>query len=237
MRDLSTFEIQPQPNAYTCGPTCLHAVYRYFGDGLSHEQVLQETPMLADGGTLGVFLGLHALRRGYKATMYTYSLGVFDPTWFVPDGPDLIERLERQHDAKQDPKIRISCQAYIEFLRLGGRVLLQDLTPDLVRKPLRKGLPILTGLSATFLYREKRENSVTCAEDDVAGEPQGHFVVLCGYSSESREVAVADPLHTNPISSSQRYSLPLDRVIGSILLGVLTYDANLLVLEPPRRPS
>jgi hypothetical protein len=28
----------------------------------------------------------------------------------------------------------------------------------------------------------------------------------------------------------------LDRLICAILIGVLTYDANLLILEPPPRP-
>ena len=32
--------------------------------------------------TLAVLLGCHALRRGYEATIYTFNLQVFDPTWF-----------------------------------------------------------------------------------------------------------------------------------------------------------
>jgi hypothetical protein len=233
-RDLSELEILAQPNDFVCGPICLHAVYRFFGDQLPPEQVIADTPMLEAGGTLGVFLGLHALRRGYRATIYSYNLDVFDPTWSQLDAAALSERLERQIEAKQDPKLRITCRAYLEYLRVGGRVLVEDLTPDLIRRPLRKGLPVLTGLSATFLYREAREHPLTNAVDDVRGVPQGHFVVLCGYEPEARRVIVADPLVSNPIAPARRYSVPLDRVINSILLGVLTYDANLLVIEPGR---
>ena len=32
---LEDLEIQAQPDDLTCGPTCLHAVYRYFGDDVS----------------------------------------------------------------------------------------------------------------------------------------------------------------------------------------------------------
>jgi hypothetical protein len=46
-------------------------------------------------------------------------------------------------------------------------------------------------------------------------------------------VCVADPLEDNPRSQKPIYWLPVERVINAILLGVLTYDANLLVLEPP----
>lgn len=42
-------EILPQPDDATCGPTCLQAVYRYFGDDMPLEQVIRETPALGGG--------------------------------------------------------------------------------------------------------------------------------------------------------------------------------------------
>src|SRR5262245_60688167 len=105
--------MQPQPDDMTCGPTCLHAVYRYFDDDMPLEQVINEVAMLDEGGTLAVLLGCHALRRGYEASIYTYNLDVFDPTWFSspndrssdPDTSgrpcvDLVERLNAQIAAK-----------------------------------------------------------------------------------------------------------------------------------------
>ena len=35
------FDILPQPDDCTCGPTCLHAVYRYFGDEIPLTQVVR----------------------------------------------------------------------------------------------------------------------------------------------------------------------------------------------------
>jgi hypothetical protein len=70
-------------------------------------------------------------------------------------------------------------------------------------------------------------------DDDIRGVPTGHFVVLCGWDSEQQRVRVADPLEDNPHHPEPIYWLPVERVINAILLGVLTYDANLLVLEPP----
>jgi hypothetical protein len=86
-------DILAQPDNLTCGPTCLHAVYRFFRDQLPLEQVIQETPQLFEGGTLAVLLGCHALRRGYDVTILTCNLQVFDPTWFQPPFPPLSERL------------------------------------------------------------------------------------------------------------------------------------------------
>ena len=103
----------------------------------------------------------------------------------------------------------------------------------MLRRFLNRRLPILTGLSATFLYREMRERPPGNQSDDVAGNPAGHFVVLTGYAPHAREVYVNDPLESNPLSSTHSYRLGIDRVIGAIYLGVLTYDGNLVVLEPP----
>ena len=37
-----SLDILPQPDELTCGPTCLHAVYRYYGDDISLDQVIAE---------------------------------------------------------------------------------------------------------------------------------------------------------------------------------------------------
>ena len=125
----------------------------------------------------------------------------------------------------------MASKTYVEFLRLGGKVRMQELTPSLLRRYLKQDIPLLTGLSATYLYREAREIGSSGTADDVKGEPSGHFVVLCGYDKEKRSVLVADPWELNPISSDHIYVIDLDRVICSILLGILTYDANLLIVQ------
>ena len=54
---LNKLKILTQPDDSTCGPTSLHAVYQYFDDEISLEQVISEVSFLEDGGTLAVFLG------------------------------------------------------------------------------------------------------------------------------------------------------------------------------------
>lgn len=226
-------EIQRQPNDATCGPTCLHAVYRYYGDEVGLSTLVDEVPQLTGGGTLAVHLANHALRRGYRAQIFTYNLTVFDPSWFEDKPPDLAERLREQARVKRDPMLLAATGAYLEFLSLGGELAMEDLTPALLRRWLERGTPLLTGLSATFLYRSPREwGQATLVEDDVRGAPTGHFVVLSGWDAERRAVLVADPLEDNPRFQRHFYWLPVERVINAVLLGVLTYDANLLVLIP-----
>jgi hypothetical protein len=225
-------EILPQPDDFTCGPTCLHALYRYFGDELPLERVIGEVPVLENGGTLDVLLANHALARGYSARIFTYNVQMFDPTWFNREGVDLAERLRLQMVHKDSERLRIATEAYLLFLRRGGELRFEELTTALVRKYLSREIPILTGLSATYLYGSAREFGPEGQADDVRGKPAGHFVVLCGYDRETREVLVADPLRKNPLSDTHQYTVSIDRVICAVLLGILTYDANLLIIEP-----
>ncbi len=226
-------EMSAQPDDTTCGPTCLHAVYRYFGDELPLTDVISQTSALEQGGTLAVLLGCHALLRGYRATIFTYNLQLFDPTWFRDPGIDLAQRIRAQMEVKDKKKLHVASQAYLEFLRLGGEVRMQDMTANLLRKYLKKSLPILVGLSSTYLYNEQREFGERSVSDDIRGYPQGHFVVLCGYDSEERSVLVADPLESNPLATGEhRYVVDLDRLMCAIMLGIVTYDANLLIIRP-----
>jgi hypothetical protein len=79
-----------------------------------------------------------------------------------------------------------------------------------------------------------RDVPETNADDDVRGEPVGHFVVLTGHRRNAREILIADPHHANPLARTRYYAVQVQRLIGAILLGVMTYDANLLVIEPQR---
>jgi hypothetical protein len=225
------FAILPQPTVTTCGPTCLHAVYRYYGDTIPLEQVIDEVQTLEQGGTLAVFLANHALRRGYKALIFTYDLSLFDPSWFIDDDIDISAKLREQAFVKQGVRLHLATRAFIEFLGSGGTLAFRDLNPSLIRRYLKRGIPILTGLSATYLHRTPRERSADNADDDIAGTSSGHFVVLYGYDKKERLVQIADPFFPNPLAQSRYYSVRIDRLICSIMLGILTNDANLLIIS------
>lgn len=222
------FEIQRQPTDFVCGPTCLHAVYQYFGRTDPLEKVIEEVHEIPGGGTLAVHLGIHALDRGFAATIVTNNLHVFDPTWFRP-GVDLPAKLTAQAKVKNDTKLRLATAAYLRFLSMGGVIRQENFTLDLLRTHIDRGIPLVAGLSATYLYDTPRETD-DGNYDDVGGMPTGHFVVIRGYDRDQEHVLIADPYGDS--ASGQHYSVEIHRLLPAILLGVLTYDANLLVLEP-----
>jgi hypothetical protein len=230
------FSILPQPTDYTCGPTCLHAVYAYYGDSIPLEKVINEVPMLEGGGTLIVQLAVHALSRGYSSTIYSYNMQLLDPTWFDLDRDRLCHKLVAQAKVKEIPRLKFATEAYLKFIEMGGVLRYDDLNPQLIRKYLDRSIPILTGLSSTYLHRTSREVEWKIpAEDDVGGDPVGHFVVLCGYDPSRNAVTIADPLWPNPMADSHIYRTSIDRVICAILLGIMTYDANILIITPPQK--
>jgi hypothetical protein len=227
----------PQPDETTCGPTCLHAVYTYWGESERLSNIIARLPSLEHGGTFAVFLGCDALRKGYRARIYTYNLMVFDPTWFTRPHVDLTERLTRQRERKTDVRLRNVTDGYLEFLSLGGRIRLVNLSQHLIRAILKRGLPLLTGLSSTYLYQTPRVFGPQDEPDDIRGFPEGHFVVIAGWDEVHRKVLVVDPYQPNRYGPAYKYWIGIDRVIAAILLGIVTHDANLLVIYPPQLPG
>jgi hypothetical protein len=220
-----------QPDNYTCGPACLAAVYDYHGQPRPLAAIIRDTPRNPDGGTVGVFLGLAAQAEGFAATIYSYNMHVFDPTWHRLPPEALIRKLERQAAAKREVKLRRVLRAYVRFLRQGGRVRFADLRTDLLVRHLAAGQPVITGLSATWLYRSRRE--FADRYNDIRGEPVGHFVVISGWDPVRRRFEVRDPSRQVPFATSGRYAVEAARLMAAILLGERTYDGVLLVLEPP----
>jgi len=226
-------DILSQPDDSSCGPTSLHAVYAYMGHKISLESLLEEVRSLSDGGTLAVLLGLDALKRGFKAEIHSYNLRIFDPTWHKLDRNSLVDKLQLQLVYKTGKKFTEATNAYIHFLKAGGILSFEDLTQDLLLKYFKINLPVLAGLNSNYLYKSAREylksdNKSIC--DDIKGEPQGHFVVLHGMTGKDK-IMVADPYIKNPISETNYYQVDVNRLINAIHLGIVTYDANLLIIS------
>ena len=231
-------DILPQPDNTTCGPTCLHAVYRHYDDVVPLSQVISEVAELKEGGTLAVYLACHALKRGYRASIFSHNLQIFDPSWSGVPRPEMIEKLQQQIVYKKDiPGFKVASKAYIQFLELGGRLRFEVLTAGLIRRYLKRSIPLLSGLSSTYLYNCAREltGGNDFIFDDIRGEIQGHFVVLAGYDMHKRSVLVADPYKPNPVAPGQYYEVNIYRLICAIMLGILTYDGDILIVEPRKK--
>ncbi|KTC86573.1 C39 family peptidase [Legionella brunensis] len=229
--------IHTQPDDETCGPTSLHAVYKYYGMDTSLESVVSEVERSLYGGTLAPLLGNHALSKGFDVVIYINNLTIFDPTWFTNGKANpamLYKKIETQMHYKLDPGLQQVSKAYLTYLSLGGQVYFKSLETQVLKLYFDQKVPIITGLNATYLYRCARElyEQGKAVFDDIRGTICGHFVVLCGYDEEQKHVIVADPHKENPLSHDNYYKVSSHRLINSIMLGVTTFDANLLIIRP-----
>ena len=230
-------KILPQPDDVTCGPTSLHAIYHHYGYQISLHRLISEIEMLEGGGTLGVFLGLDALKRGFDATIHSVNLEIFDPTWVNLSMEALADKLRQEYAAKHRAKLRVAIKAYLRFIELGGIVSLKDFKPGLFDRYFKKNVPLIAGVSTTFLYQSKREytNSDNMSVfDDIHGDPMGHFVVVYG-ENEEKKFLIADPDCTNPIAHDHYYAVERNRLVHTILLGILTYDSLILAVQPKKK--
>lgn len=227
-----------QPDDESCGPTSLYAIYKYYGLNVSHQTVIDEVERSMSGGTLSPLLGLHALTQGFKTNIYIHNLHLFDPSWFENgrvDSDFLYKKLKQQMRYKRKLAIQQESKAYLKYLKAGGTVSFKTLDAALLQGYFLKNIPILTGLSATYLYDSPRECYTTDRKvffDDIRGDPCGHFVVLCGFDTHNGLMVVADPHRENPISKNNYYKVSSQRLINAIMLGVTTYDASILIIEP-----
>ncbi|MDQ8197839.1 hypothetical protein QEH56_06760 [Pelagicoccus enzymogenes] len=222
--------MQAQPTETSCGPTCLQAVYQHFEDVYPLESIISDIPENPDGGTYSVMLANHALKRGYQATIYSYNLRVFDPTWAELEAEEIAPKLAKRREHSSSKRARTNLSAYIEFLEQGGEIRFDELDSALLAMLLAKGNPVIAGLNSTHLYRSSRLKK-NGKEDDVNGDVEGHFVTLFEYDHANKQILVADPYQKNPLSESLIYAIDPQRLINSVMLGIVTYDANLLLID------
>ncbi len=222
--------VSKQPDDESCGITCLKAIYDFHAYPTSLEKLKHEIEHWQTGGTVAVNLARNALAHGFKAEIYTYNIKIFDPTWKALEPKELSSKLRQRQRKIRSKKQKQVIGFYLDFLKKGGVLKFDDLDEALFTRLFKERHPIICGLSATYLYQQMRETPDN-QEDDIIGQPVGHFVVVSGWDPQSRTVTIQDPLRKNPLSESGTYKLPFTRFSNAVMLGILTYDENLLVIQ------
>lgn len=221
--------VSKQPDDESCGITCLQAIYDYYAHPTSLDKLKNEIEHWQTGGTVAVNLARHALGRGFSAEIHTYNIKIFDPTWKDLSPKDLSRKLNQRARKIRSKKQKMVIGFYQDFLKKGGVLKFDDLDEDLLSRLFKDHKPIICGLSATYLYQHMRETPDN-DENDIIGQPVGHFVVVTGWDPHTRTVTIQDPLRKNPISDTGTYKLPFTKFSNAVMLGILTYDENLLVI-------
>lgn len=231
------FKMMTQPDDESCGISCLYSIYKYHGIDVSYEHLVQEVDRSLSGGTLAPLLGKNALLHGCNVTLYTNNLILFDPTWFnhPNDSNDFLAQKLIEQLKRKNPRLLGATHLFLEYLSLGGKVSFRIINVDLLEGYFARSIPVMAALNSTYLYDTSREDFDelgNAISDDIMGKPCGHFVVLYGHERNEKLITVADPFVKNPLSRQNYYKVSPDRLINAIMLGLSTYDGNLLIIEP-----
>jgi len=223
-----------------CGPFSLTQVFWYFNKNISPKKIVREIKRLASGGTCDSFLGLYAIKEGFKSEIIPYNINIFDPTWKDISSLDLIDKLEKRMKFEINKNLRERISGYINFLKRGGKIIFKPLSILTVLSYLKKGIPLISSLSLTALYEEsrmviyKRKNIIKWYHDDVKGESVGHFVVISGYDHKKKLFKIKDSWHEIPYNFSKTgdYVVNIEHFFYSMMMGCLTGGGSFTIVYP-----
>ncbi len=153
-------------------------------------------------------LAILARRHGFAATIYTWNLNLFDPDWF---SGSLLESLERELSWLDvaDPA-HATLSRYCDLVRLGGFLIFEDPTPELLVRHLGRGRVPVAWTSPECLGLDVPELRVDAA-------------LARSFDRRALEIVVTPP------GSTARHRIRFARFVMSLLLG---NPRAMMVLQP-----
>lgn len=67
--------------------------------------------------------------------------------------------------------------------------------------------------------------------DEWMGAATGHFIIIQGYDTADETLYIADPYAPHPLSNDHYYKTSFSHWLHAHLLGIVSYDAELLVIS------
>jgi Peptidase_C39 like family len=204
---------QYQPTNSSCSPTALSILLSHYDMDLTVDDISKQVPQVKnedgeDSGTINQQLATYAISLGFSVSLYTFDCQIIDMSWQDLSISEIIDRLEAAKGGWIVPSLgkqwsEAYRQSYIDYLKAGGRLIIQPaVTTQLMYKLLEDG-PILPCLCSNTLYgkgKSRSEDSTSSVLDDVNGRAFNHSVVVYGVD-EQGNFLIADPwyepgLHT-----------------------------------------
>lgn len=217
-----------------CGPTALKMVMEYLsGKDYDLDEIIKDADSIQKYVDWDFKLGTAAIKRGFKATIFTLSIDFFDPTWHGLSRSQLLRKLRQRlkfvmkynkkdlHDGYIWWWYESSLKAIIKFLEKGGKIVFKPITKELIISYLSKGVPVICPVNGSLMYGRKRFYRKTF--DDVKGKYFGHVITATGY--ENNRFTLTDTYE----GSKRNGLLKVDRdlLINSILLST----GDLIVIQ------
>ena len=204
-----------QINPYSCIPACLQEVFSYYKKQISQEKILDslEHP---ERGMAVAQAGFFAKKSGFKPTVITNNISIFDPIWFSLTNVKLIDNLEKRKKFV-DKYNQALIDAYIKYIEATGTIKFESISADLLKKYLSQNIPIIIELASTYLYKKAKSTRPGAFDNAFKGDIEGHGVVIAGFNGD--KFKIVDPnSRQNPYNKSGIYWIPGDELMTSFSL-------------------
>ena len=211
-------------------------ILNHYGISKTIDDIKSEVPVYISksGVPLGSSLGhiaTYFITLGFKTTLHTVDIEIFDPSWSGLTSLELIDnlRLRRQHFKSVKYEVEaldVIFDGYIKFLEAGGKIVFPIIDENYLIDLLSLG-PIYCSVNYNFLNSTSKylfEGSVS-THDPVKGSSFAHIVTLAGFHDGQFKVVDPDAEFggVRLINSSL--------LVGSIYLAESDYDPLLITLE------
>jgi hypothetical protein len=220
-----------------CVQSSASQMLSFYGINKSVEEIKKEVPVDIDseGKELGSSLGhiaTYFIQLGFKTTIHTVDLEIFDQSWKGSNNEQLINNLQERkkyikHARYEEQIMNHVIDGYILFLEKGGKVELPIVDEKYLYNLLTHG-PIYTVVSYNFLNQSPKYKFVKNSkpmQDDMAGTPNTHVIVISGYKDGKFEIT--DPDYE---FGGKRLIEP-SLLIGAFYLAETDCDPILITLE------
>lgn len=210
----------------------------HYGIEKNTNQVKKEVPVYKthDGKLLGSSLGHIALyfqKLGFKTTIHTTDIQIFDRSWSKLVRPKLIENLKQRrqnirHPIYDELAIKAIFDGYIKFLEAKGKIVMPVISEKYLLSLLKNG-PIFSVVSYNFLNQTSKfsfdSQNQKHIKDSINGIPSTHAVVINGFNNNSFNVIDPD------LKFGGKRQIKPDLLIGSIYLAETDYDNLLITIQ------
>jgi len=108
----------------TCGPSCLQQVLSYYGKEITLDEILKEVKM-SKYGTWTEYLGIYAIKHGFKAKLIYYNVYYINPSWFKLSKNKLIKKLQIVLKYEKDKIKKDGIVSLLDYLEANGKIIFQ----------------------------------------------------------------------------------------------------------------
>lgn len=210
----------------------------HYGIHKTLSEIKQEVPVYIskNGDPIGTSIGHIAsyfIKLGFKTTIHTTDIQIFDRSWENKNTSELIELLKLRkkyvkHSTYDNNTLDVIFDGYIYFLQKKGQVVFPEIDVNYIYEKLKKG-PIFAVVNYNYFNNVAKYAydaiSKCNIEDSIKGNPGTHAVVIHGYNDCL--FRIADPDQEFGGYKSVRGS----HLIASHYLAQTDFDNIMITLE------